>query len=311
MTEETKTYVFGQDNNLLTALMAMFSQRNFDPTALMALAQNNGFGGNGGFTWFFFIIIIWWAMMSNGGFGGFGGNNGAEFLSNQLNNDAGRELLSQAIAGVGGSVERLATTLNCDINTIQTGINSLNSAICSVSNSVGMTGMQTINAIERGDASLAAQFAQCCCDQKLLATQQGYENRIAIAEQTNTLGRQADYNTRSITDAIAAQSTLITQEFCALKERELQNKIESLTAANTALKGQIDNSAQTAQITGYINSLISPLQKEVTEIRAAQPNTVPVQWPNLAAVNTTPSLFGLGGYGFGWGGYGNSGSIWA
>lgn len=308
MADETKTYVFGQDNNLLTALMAMFSQKNCDPTALMALAQNNGFGGNGGFLWFFFIIIIF-AMLRNG-FGGNNGNSATEFLSSQLNNTAGRDFLSQAISGVGGSVERLAASLNCDINTVQTGLNSLMGAVQSVGNSVNMSGLQTINAIERGDASLAAQFAQCCCDQKLIATQQGYENRIAIADQTNVLGRQADVNTRSITDAIAAQTALITKEFCEVKEREMLNKIESLTAANTALRGQIDNSAQTAQITGYINSLFVPLQKEVTEIKNAQPNTVSVPWPNLTAINTTPSLYGLG-YGFGWGGYGNNGSIWA
>lgn len=305
--EESKTYVFGQDNNLFSALIPLLTQRGVDPS-LLALMNNNGFGGNGGFLWFFFIIILW-AWMGNGnGFGGFGNGNGTGFLANQLNNDAGRELLSQAIAGVNGSVERLATTLNCDVNAVQAGINGIMGAIDRVGNSVGMTGMQTINAIERGDASLAAQFAQCCCDQKLLATQQGYETRIAISDQTNTLGLQADRNTRSITDAISAQTTLITKEFCELKERELLNKIESLTAEKTALKGRLDNSEQTAQITGYFNSLIAPLQKEVDAIKCSIPNTVPVQWPNIIGVNTTPSIAGY--YGGLYGNCGSNGSYW-
>lgn len=305
--EESKTYVFGQDNNLLTALIPLLSQRGVDPS-ILALMNNGGFGGNGGFLWFFFIIILW-AWMRNGNGLGFGNNgDGTGFLSNQLNNDAGRELLSQAIAGVNGSVERLATTLNCDINSIQAGINGLMGAVNNVSNTVGMGNMQVINALERGDASLAAQFAQCCCDQKLLATQQGYENRIAISEQTNTLGLQADRNTRSITDAISAQTTLITKEFCELKERELLNKIESLTAEKTALKGKLDNSEQTAQITGYFNSLIAPLQKELDAIKCSMPNTVPVQWPNIIGVNTSPSFAGY--YGGLYGTCGSNGSYW-
>lgn len=308
--EESKTYVFGQDrndSNLLAALIPMLSQRQFDPASLLALMNNNGFGGNGGFLWFFFIIILW-AWMGNGNGFGFGnGNNGTGFLANQLNNDAGRELLSQAIAGVGGSVDRLASSLNCDINAVQSSLNSLLGAVSSVGNSVGMGTMQTINALERGDSALAAQFAQCCCENKLLTTQQGYENRIAIADQTNTLTTQGLLNTRSITDAIAAQSTLITKEFCDLKEREYQNKIESLTAANTSLRGQIDNSAQTAQITNYFNSLIAPLQSEITAIKTSMPNTVPVQWPNIIGVNASPT-FAVGYSGL-YGGCSN-GSYW-
>ena len=125
----------------------------------------------------------------------------------------------------------------------------------------------------------------------------GYEARIQTIEQTNLLGAQADRNAKSITDAIAAQTVAMNDGFCAIKERELQSKIDSLTAQNTALRGQIDNAAQTAQIA----AMLAPIQSEVNAIKASQPNTVPVQWPNLMAVNNTPF------YGYG---YGNAGSYW-
>ena len=66
----------------------------------------NGFGfGNGmnGIVDLFGLAIIasifgW----NNGGFGGWGGNGGgAGFLSNQLNNDSGRELIMNAITSQG------------------------------------------------------------------------------------------------------------------------------------------------------------------------------------------------------------------
>lgn len=91
----------------------------------------------------------------------------------------------------------------------------------------------------------------------------------------------------------------MNDQFCALKERELQNKIDSLTAANTTLKTQIDNAQQTAAVA----AMLAPIQKEVSEIKAAQPATVSVQYPNLTVV---PSYF----YGSGYPYYG-SGSIWA
>ena len=47
------------------------------------------------------------------------------------------------------------------------------------------------------------------------------------------------------------------------------------------------------------------LNQKITDLAARQPNTVPVQWPALQAVNTTPYVNGgyyMGnGYGFGFG----------
>lgn len=75
------------------------------------------------------------------GWGGNGwGNNGAGGLGNQLNNDYGREMLLQAINGNGNAISQLASTLNCDINAVQTAINSVQSQIQSVGNQVGMSG---------------------------------------------------------------------------------------------------------------------------------------------------------------------------
>ena len=53
--------------------------------------------------------------------------------------------------------------------------------------------------------------------------------------------------------------------------------------------------------------MLAPIKSEVELIKASQPNTVPVQWPNLVAVNNTPYSGGFYGYGYG---YGNGGSYW-
>lgn len=137
---------------------------------------------------------------------------------------------------------------------------------------------------------MASQLQKCCCD-----------NQLAICQQTNALQTQADRNVNSVLNAIAGQNTLITKEFCDLKERELQNKIDTQGDIITQLRGQIDNANQSNQIIGYINSVIAPLQSKLTEIAGKIPNTVPVQYPNLVAVNNTPyngTYYGMGGNGF-------------
>jgi hypothetical protein len=89
--------------------------------------KNNGsFGGEGG--WFMWVIFLFFLMGWGGnGFGGFRNNN--QDLSNQINNDAGRELLMQAINGNGNAVNQLASTLNCSVSNIQQAISGVMSQV--------------------------------------------------------------------------------------------------------------------------------------------------------------------------------------
>lgn len=291
MAEDTKTYVFGNDSV---------------PAWLAYGNNNNGFfGGNGlaGGALGFLLGLVF----GNGGFGnwgGFGGGNGAAAasLGAQATANNNTELLMNAINGTDADIRQLATMANSDFDSMKTALATISAGLTNVGSQIGMSGLQVVNAIQSGNAALASQLCQCCCDNKLLITSQGYENQIATLNQTNQLGSQADRNTRSITDAIAAQTVAMNDGFCAIKERELQSKIDSLTAQNTVLRSQIDNASQTAQIA----ALLAPIKSEVDSIKASQPNTVPVQWPNLVAVNNTP-YSGFYGYGYG---YGNGGSYW-
>lgn len=221
-----------------------------------------------------------------------------------LNGNNNTDVILQAINGTDADVRQLATTFNSDFNTMSSAVNDARMAIASVAAQTGMTGLQVQNAILSGDASIVAKLQECCCENRLLTTQQGYEARIQTIEQTNQLGSQADRNTGSIINAINAQTIAMNDQFCALKERELQDKIDNLTAQNTNLKGQIDNANQTAAVA----AMLAPIQKEVSEIKACQPATVSVQYPQLTAVPAY-SLYGNGFYS-GYPYYG-SGSIWA
>lgn len=95
---------------------------------------------------------------------------------------------------------------------------------------------------------------------------------------------------------------MINDKFCDLEKRELQDKITTLTADNALLRSNINNDRQTA----FINSKFNDIENQLIAIKSAQPNTVPVQWPQLTAVNTTPYVNG-GFYNGFWGnGFGNN-----
>ena len=298
---------------------------SLDPNLMLALSQNGGFGNNGGWMWMMFMWILFpWLFNGNNGFGGFGNGAGTGFLANQLNNDAGRDLLLQAINGRADALGQLSQLLNTSVSNVQNGVNQIQSAVQTVGAQVGLSGQQVINSIQAGNASLSQQLCNCCCENRLaianqtnalqsqaaanhssstlLASQNHAEDmlqraqaeaadQLAVCQQTNTLTRQADSNTNSILNAIAGQNTLITKEFCDLKERELQNKINTQGDIITQLRNQISNDNQTL----VFNNALKALDDKIDSIAAKQPNTVPVQWPNIIAANATPyvgSMYG-------------------
>lgn len=293
---------------------------SLDPNLMMALSQNGGFGNGGNWMWMMFMWILFPWIFNGNGFGNGMNGNGTGFLANQLNNDAGRDLLLQAINGRADALSQLATMLNTDINSVRDGVNTINVALANMNGTIGLTGQQIISQILQGDASLSRQLCECCCENRLATANQTAAlqssiaahdsnvrlqlaqneaaDQLSVCQQTNTLSNQADRNTNSVLGAIQAQNTLITKEFCDLKERELQNKIDTQGDIITQLRNQISNDKQTLQF----NAAFHALDDKIDAIAAKQPNTVPVQWPNLIAANATPYV---GGYGWNNGYFGN------
>ena len=281
----TKTYVFGSEGNSLAPLLAGM---NNNSALTAALANNGGFGGNNGWWIIIFLMALYGRNWNQDG-------NNSNAILETLNGNTGRDMLMQAISGNGTAISQLASTLNCDINAIQTGLNAINQSICNVGNTVGMSSQQIINSIQAGDASLASQIASCCCNVREAITTQGFENRLAIQEQTNFLGAKIDYQTNVIND-----------KFCQLEIRELQNKVDALREEKSTLKAQIYNAEQTAAIQAYqaatiapISSALNALSNEVASIKCHLPQTVTLPYSQATAVPNCVA------YGLGWNNFNN------
>ena len=302
---------------------------SIDPNLLLALQNNGGFGGgNGAWWWIMFMWMMWDRNGRNGNFN--------DYLAS-VNGNEGRQYLAEIMNGRFDNLGQLAQIVNTGVESVKNGIFTLQNNINQVGAQVGMSGLQTINAIQAGNTSILSKLCECCCENRLAICRQtnalqstlaanhaddilqaeknaaGLQlqlaqldgaDKLAICQQTNTLQNQAERDTNAILNAIAGQNTLITKEFCDLKERELQNKINTQGDIITQLRNQISNDHQTLQF----NAAFHALDDKIDAIAAKQPNTVPVQWPNIVAANATPyvgpnySGYGYNGWGNGFGG---------
>lgn len=296
---ESKTYVFGNEgstsnNGMLGLLAPLLQKQGVDPNVLLAMKGNNGFGGEGG--WFMWVIFLFFLMGWGGnGWGGFG-NNGRGGLANEINNDYGRGLLMDAIGGNRNALSNLATQLNCTEGQIQSAISALTSQVQSVGNQVGMSGMQTINALQQGNMQIAQQIANCCCQTNNNITTQGYESKLAICQQTHSINDNANANALMLRDNNQSNHLALMGKLDQMQTQAMQDKLDALREKNSALVAQISNEHQTqalqayqAQIITPVNAALAALQAEVAGIKCKLPNTVSVPYPQLKTYN--PEVF--------------------
>lgn len=317
---ETKTYVFDGNNG-------SSNNQQFDPNLLWAMMfGGGGFGGYGGGNWIWPLFLL--AFLFNGnGFGGFGGGNGlfggrgVGFLSDQMNNNYGRELLGQLINGNKEAISQLATQLGCKAGDIQSALQSLSTQICQFSNQTGIGQQQIISSLERGDANLASQLAACCCDLK------GAIKDVAIGQERgfSSIAFNQERNKSDLENAISSQTAAITARLDAMEKTSLLDKIDKLREEKSTLTTQLNLEHQNSYTAGVVAQAISPvnaalasLQSDVDGIKCKLPRTETiVAQPNYVPVNTGINVglqpYLVGGYGCNYGcGYGwnNTNSLW-
>ena len=282
-----KTYVFPEGNG-----------SSLDPNIVAMMNGGGGFGGNG-FNNPFWALVLLAFLRNNFGWGGDGngGNCSAAFVSSQL---------GQAIAGNANALSNLSTHLDCSIGQVQTGIAALQSAIQSVANQTGMSGMQVINAIQSGNTAIANQISQCCCDNKLLTTSQGYENRISNLQQSqliqngfNQIGYAAAEQTCAIKQNQTDNTSRVLAKLDAIEDSRKDREISSLTAALTAANSRAERQSE-----------LAPIYKAISDIQCKQPSTFNVPYQPFTAIpNCVAYQMGLyGGFPCGPNSYG---SIWS
>lgn len=190
---------------------------------------NNGYNngsmmdGNGWWTIILFALIFGWGR---GGYG-FGGNNGgSEGFGWQLG-----KLATQEDVASGFTTNTILGVQRDQTLAMQNGFSSVQQTLCQGFNGINTAILQSANATERGFAQMGYNMADCCCSIKSAIADVKYANE----KQTADLIVNANANTQRILDYLCAE------------------KINTITAENVALKGQISNYNQT-------NAIVSALK---------------------------------------------------
>lgn len=257
----------GALNGVLSMIPGLMNGNQMNPYLAAALmnGQNNQDMWGGAGCWWIWIILLF-GLGGFGGFGGFGNRFGGG-LPAELNGDAGRELLMQAIQGNGNAISQLSQSLGFSINQVQ-------AKLCDIG-----------TAIERSGWDVSKQISDCCCKTQQSIQQFNYENQLSNCHQTNTLVNTMNANTLSLRDGSNANTQAILAKLDAMQNQNLLDKIDALREKNSNLQGQLSQEHQTLALQNYqaqalapINGALADLSQRLASIECKQPPTVSVPY---------------------------------
>lgn len=219
-----KTYVFdnadgGCSNNGMMGLLAsLCNKQGLDPNAVFAMMNNRGNYGWGdmGAWWIVILLIFGWGGWGGfgGGFGGRGNAQGLADLGNLVNNDAGRELLMNAIQGNANAIGQLASTVHCDQNALMGAIQNLSTQLCNL----GMGQKDVIFAIQNGNQAILSKLCDCCCDLRQQVADFRGDIALQMCNQTNSLTNSINFVNSSVERGFAATNYAFADQTCQLKQ---------------------------------------------------------------------------------------------
>jgi hypothetical protein len=203
--------ILNNDNNMDTKAF-VFPEGNggMDAASLMALANNSGFGGNS-WMWIFFLFFLF--PLLGGGYGNGMGGNG--FLSNQINNQAGRDLLMQAITGNTSAINSLASMFGTKSDNILQAVNTLTAQ------------MGTMNA----------------------------DIRLDTCQQTNSINNNLNAGIQSLKDGNALGFNSVISKLDQIEDARKDREINALQAELATLKSEQYLTSSLAPIISQINDI--------------------------------------------------------
>ena len=259
---------------------------------MMALMNGNNWNNNP------FMYLIWLAFFGGNGFGWGNRNDSSQVnevsrqiatLADNVNNNHNNNLALQAINGNREALGQLAQTFNTDLAAITAAVANVQSAIQTVGGQIGYSAESVKNAIALGDSNIIQQMQNCCCENKQLVTQMGYEGQIRDLNNTQAILGRLDslsngissgfsstaYETQAQTSQLSRdlqnQTQTIIDKISAMEANAQQDKINTLTAQLTAANSRAERQAE-----------LQPIIQELNAIKCAQPSTVAVQYPQLS-----------------------------
>ena len=297
---DSKTYIFGeQGNSSLNALLPFLQQKGIDPAYVAGLVNNNGGGFFGNNAWEGIIALIVVAAIFNNGNGGLFGNG-------NNSNSAEREMLMSAIQRNGTDLSQLAQSIGCSTGRLQDAIGEVSTQICNLAGQQGLSFQSVINSIQAGNASLASQICNCCCDIKgaiadsKYATERGFCDLAAVTTRGfSDVGYAFRDQTCNLEKAGAANTASIIAKLDAIEDSRKDRELAEKDRVIATLTARSERQAE-----------LQPIYSALQEIQCNQPPVKKISCPETYvplnnSINATygliPTYCGYG-YGFPFGG---------
>ncbi|MCI9284332.1 MAG: hypothetical protein HFJ91_00650 [Muribaculaceae bacterium] len=309
---ETKQFFFpdagASSGNMLASILPALQNRGIDTAALMGMMGNNGglFGGRGIEDIIALVVVA--AIFGNGNFG-FGGNNG------NGRGDTERQMLMDAIQRNGIDISQLASTLNCSIGQLNSGITSVAQQICNLSAQSGQNTASIIAQMQQGNMALTQQICNCCCDIKSLIAQGSADNRLAICQQTNAIQNDFQATNRGIERGFAEIGYTLRDQTCNLEKNTDVNTravLAKLDAIEDSRKdrelAEKDRIIATLTARSERQAELQPIYSALQEIQCNQPPVKKICCPDqYVPVNSSiNAMYGLIPTGYCGGVFGNA-----
>ena len=250
------------DNSGLLAELINAKTSGSDAATMAALYNQNGMNNP---------MWLLWALVFGNGFGGYGYNRGGgcgcgdvaalsgrlDAIERQAQNNHNTDLLNQGILGNHNAIHELAGALNMSTAGLSDRISDVRTMLAKVGGDFGIGLERVLNGFLLGNKDITAAIQNCCCENKQLVQQMGYENRlaqkdtlIAMKDQTYTINERLtgianglqkgfsdlgyilaqqkgeimlndDRNTQKILDKMCDTNTQALRDALAAKDREL------------------------------------------------------------------------------------------
>lgn len=244
-----------RDNN--DGLYALLANRNGDMSSMLPAMMAGGMNGmNNPFAW---IVLL--AMMRNGGlFGGDGNAQGIELqqqidsLRTQLSDNHNSSLLNQGLKGNESAIRELASTTNCNYNSLSQAICDVRAALQQVGGQVGASREAVINAILAGKSDVIQAVQNCCCNVREGIADLKSSLQLQMCQDTGAIQRGQDFINRSVERGFSESGFNAERNKCDI--------INAINAAQQRTSDQLNNHWSNER-----ERLIQDLKGEISQLK--------------------------------------------
>lgn len=236
------------DNSGLLAELINAKTSGSDAATMAALYNNNGMNNP---------MWLLWALVFGNGFGGYGYNRGGgcgcgdvaalsgrlDAIERQAQNNHNTDLLNQGILGNHNAIHELAGALNMSTAGLSDRISDIRALLAKVDGNFGIGIERVLNGFLLGNKDITAAIQNCCCENKQLVQQMGYENQlaqkdtiIAMKDQTYTINERLTGIANGLQKGFSDLGYILAQqkgEIMLNDDRNTQKILDKMCDANT------------------------------------------------------------------------------